>query len=127
MIHYPVKQPIGCEMPIIKDSGQRHEFSTGAVRDMREGKGRMDLLPALALIRLSKHFENGAKKYGPRNWQLGIPIDSFIDSALRHTFKYMAGMDDEDHLVAAAWNLMCALEMEEKLGYKFGEKNNETA
>lgn len=29
----------------IKDSGDRTEFSTGAVRDMREGKGRCDLMP----------------------------------------------------------------------------------
>lgn len=29
----------------IKDSGDRTEFSSGAVRDMREGKGRCDLLP----------------------------------------------------------------------------------
>lgn len=29
----------------ILDSGDRHEFSTGAVRDMREGKGRCDLMP----------------------------------------------------------------------------------
>ncbi len=31
--------------PRILDSGDRTEFSTGAVRDMREGKGRCDLLP----------------------------------------------------------------------------------
>ena len=29
----------------IKDSGDRTEFETGAVRDMREGKGRCDLMP----------------------------------------------------------------------------------
>lgn len=29
----------------ILDSGNRREFETGAVRDMAEGKGRMDLLP----------------------------------------------------------------------------------
>ena len=29
----------------IKDSGERKEFSTGAVRDIQEGKGRCDLLP----------------------------------------------------------------------------------
>ena len=29
----------------IKDSGERREFDTGAVRDIQEGKGRMDLLP----------------------------------------------------------------------------------
>ena len=29
----------------LKDSGNRREFSTGAVRDINEGKGRCDLLP----------------------------------------------------------------------------------
>ena len=31
--------------PHIKDSGERREFATGAVRDIQEGKGRCDLLP----------------------------------------------------------------------------------
>ena len=31
--------------PHIKDSGERREFETGAVRDIQEGKGRCDLLP----------------------------------------------------------------------------------
>ena len=30
---------------MIKDSGERREFSTGAVRDMAVGKGRCDLMP----------------------------------------------------------------------------------
>lgn len=30
---------------MIKDSGERREFKTGALRDMQEGKGRCDLLP----------------------------------------------------------------------------------
>lgn len=30
---------------MIKDSGDRTEFATGAVRDMRVGKGRCDLMP----------------------------------------------------------------------------------
>lgn len=29
----------------IKDSGERREFDTGAVRDIQEGKGRCDLMP----------------------------------------------------------------------------------
>lgn len=33
----------------IKDSDQRTEFGTGAVRDMHEGKGRFDLLPMCVL------------------------------------------------------------------------------
>lgn len=38
----------GLEVPVvptIKDSGERREFPTGAVRDIQEGKGRCDLLP----------------------------------------------------------------------------------
>lgn len=30
---------------VIKDSGERREFETGAVRDIQEGKGRCDLMP----------------------------------------------------------------------------------
>lgn len=80
---------------MIKDSGERTEFGTGAVRDMHSGKGRMDLLPWEALIEVSKHCEEGALKYGERNCEKGIPIHSLIDSAFRHLAKYMMGMDDE--------------------------------
>ena len=101
-------------MSKIQDSGTRREFNSGAVRDMAEGKGRMDLLPACAIIRLSKHFENGAKKYEERNWEKGIPTHSYIDSAIRHLMKYLDGATDEDHLCAAAWNCMCCMWTEEK-------------
>lgn len=93
----------------IKDSGDRTQFNTGAVRDMHEGKGRMDLLPMTAIIELSKHCEEGAKKYGEHNVDKGIPQHSFCDSAMRHLIKYMRGDQDENHLRAAAWNMMWAL------------------
>lgn len=96
----------------IKDSGQRTEFATGAVRDMATGKGRTDLMPAVALLRLSKHYEAGAVKYGERNFTKGIPVSSFMNSALRHIYKYLAGSDDEDHLSAAAFNILGAMLME---------------
>lgn len=99
---------------IIKDSGTRREFASGAVRDIQEGKGRLDLLPACAILRVARHFEAGAKKYDDRNWEKGIPVHSFIDSALRHLMKYLDGQDDEDHLCAAAWNCLCAMWTEEK-------------
>mgnify|MGYP005826470707 FL=1 len=89
-------------------------FNSGAVRDSSEGKGRCDLLPACAILRLAKHFENGAKKYQERNWELGIPISSYMDSAIRHLMKYLDGQNDEDHLCAAAWNCLCAMWTEEK-------------
>lgn len=147
----------------IKDSGNRTEFETGAVRDIQQGKGRFDLMPldvmskvfavefadefeegsiedvlksiadfkrtgnerwlcvailhySLAvnvdlpklMLDVAKHFENGALKYGERNWEKGIPISRYIDSALRHLMKDCCGMSDENHEAAFVWNCMCA-------------------
>ena len=101
-------------MEKILDSGERTEFDTGAVRDMHEGKGRMDLLPWSAIMEVSKHCENGAKKYGEHNVDKGVPIHSLCDSAARHLAKYLDGWDDEPHLLAAAWNLLWAIQTEIK-------------
>lgn len=98
--------------PEIKDSGERTVFPTGSVRDMHEGKGDMVSIPWESILRLSKHYENGAKKYQRWNFRKGIPISSFIDSACRHLAKYQCGMDDEDHLSAAAFNVLGAMLME---------------
>ena len=38
---------------------------------------------------------------------------SYIDSACRHIAKYQCGCDDEDHLSAAAFNILGAMLMEE--------------
>lgn len=149
----------------IKDSGDRTEFATGAVRDMREGKGRCDLMPlhvvaehlqdsvvyqiaqfqkhndvtclyqclgifsknwddektkhtrdeitnqriASMYLDVSKHFEEGAKKYGENNWQKGIPVHCYIDSAIRHYLKWLRGDKDEPHDRAFVWNIMCCI------------------
>lgn len=98
----------------ILDSGERTVFPTGSVRDMHEGKGRMDLLPWSAIMAVSKHCEAGAVKYGEHNVDKGIPTHSLLDSAIRHAAKYLDGWTDEPHLVAAAWNLLWAIEMEIK-------------
>ena len=143
--------------PII-DSGERREFSTGAVRDIQEGKGRCDLMPlaviatllenvtggdyiiseiakftktrktahlyrallgfsSLAfngsvetmLLEVSKHFEEGARKYGENNWQKGLPVNCYLDSAIRHYLKYRRGDKDEAHNRAFVWNLICCI------------------
>lgn len=148
--------------PIIKDSGNRRQFDTGAVRDMQEGKGRCDLMPlevvvaclradlcgnteysddvqvldniatfqrtgdtrdliaaldvfpgyncwATMFLEVAKHFEEGAKKYGENNWQKGIPVNCYIDSAVRHYLKWLRGDKDEPHDRAFVWNLMCCI------------------
>lgn len=149
---------------MIKDSGTRREFETGAVRDIQEGKGRCDLLPldvavclmtcdyrirdmllnieeykhsgdtdnlknclrkfsiwtthgeeapteshASTLLEVSKHFEEGAKKYGEYNWQKGIPTHCYIDSAVIHFLKFIRGDKDEPHDRAFVWNILCCM------------------
>ena len=138
---------------MIKDSGDRREYATGAVRDMAEGKGRCDLLPLdvasmilqngrvlrliaefqrsedtrflyealdifrnscewddeTMLLEVAKHMEEGAKKYGERNWEKGLPVSCFIDSAVRHYLKWRRGDNDEPHDRAFCWNVMCCI------------------
>lgn len=84
------------------------EYTTGAVRDTG-GKGRCDLLPHSALLRVARHMENSLEIHEERNWERGLPMHCFLDSAMRHVFKYMDGQTDEDHLAAAATNLLMAL------------------
>lgn len=138
------------EGQIEKDSFVK--FESGAVRDIRPGKGRCDLLPLdvvsyltgddiieiLALfmkqkdvkilyeclnlylnityndiysgiLEVSVHFEEGARKYGEHNWEQGIPISSFLSSAVRHRLKMLRGDTDERHDRAFAWNILCAI------------------
>lgn len=138
----------------IKDSGERRNFDTGAVRDIQEGKGRCDLIPLCVaarvfrngtdsilddialfrvtldtknlyyalhtfsatfggvptmLLEVAKHFEDGAKKYGENNWQKGLPVSCYIDSAVRHYLKWHRGDKDEPHDRAFVWNIMCCI------------------
>lgn len=143
------------KMSEIKDSGERREFETGAVRDISEGKGRCDLLPldvigcfwpktedgifklmgrfmrtgnpdfivnaminfshvrdmhvATLLLEVSKHFEDGCEKYGERNWEKGMPLHCYMDSAIRHYLKWLRRDEDEPHDRAFVWNLLCAI------------------
>lgn len=143
---------------VLKDSGERRQFESGAVRDIQRGKGRCDLLPldvvaafyheidpdcpantvlfyidefkttgyvqwlysvlrftpfgnnfANMFLELAIHFEDGAVKYGENNWQKGIPVNCYIDSAVRHYLKFLRGDKDEPHDRAFVWNIICAI------------------
>ena len=102
----PVKKT---EFDSVKDSGERREFATGSVRDVRSGKGRFDLIPPYSLQRLAKHYENGAVKYGDRNWEKGQPVASYVDSLIRHGQDYLGGDRSEDHMAAVCWTAFAAI------------------
>lgn len=108
------------------DSGERTEFSTGAVRDTAEGKPRMNLISPFFLERLALWSGLGAKKYSDRNWEAGMPMDRVVDSLLRHLNMYRIGDRTEDHLAAVAWNCEVLIHYEEmiKLGKMPATLNN---
>lgn len=100
---------------ITKDSGEREKHSSGAVRDVRTGKGRYDLITPIMLKRLAQLYERGAIKYGENNWTKGMPLSRYFDSAIRHAYNHLEGMRDEDHLVAAIWNLTAMVHTKEMI------------
>lgn len=97
----------------LPDSGKREEFESGAVRDVAEDKPRPDLISPFFLERLGEHLRKGAIKYDEHNWAKGIPNSRCYASLMRHLTKYAQGLTDEDHLAAAAFNLMAIIHNEE--------------
>ena len=98
----------------IDDSGARISYGDEkAIREPSTGKGRFDLITPFGLTRLAKWYELGSKKYSDRNWEKGMPFSRYVDSAFRHLTKFMMGMEDEDHLAAAVWNLLCIIHHQE--------------
>lgn len=61
------------------------------------------------LLEVSKHFEEGAEKYGENNWQKGLPVKCYINSAVRHYLKCLRNDPDEPHHRAFCWNIICAM------------------
>lgn len=73
----------------------------------------MASIPWESILRVSKHYEAGAEKYRRWNFRQGIPMSSYLDSAMRHLAKYMCGCDKEDHLSAACFNILGAMLVEQ--------------
>ena len=82
-----------------------------------------------AILEVAKHYEEGAKKYAERNWEIGIPLHCYIDSAVRHYLKYRRGDDDEPHARAFLWNILGAwwthVNKPEMIDLPFADKESE--
>lgn len=61
------------------------------------------------ILEAAIHYEMGAEKYGDNNWQKGLPVNCYLDSAIRHYLKYRRGDKDEPHDRAFVWNIMCCI------------------
>jgi hypothetical protein len=96
----------------MKHSDSKQTFESGAQRDDCMGKGRPSLISPTLLLRLSHHLEEGAKHYGDRNWEKGMPYCRVIDSIYRHLIAFQQREYDEDHLAAIAANVMFLMHYE---------------
>jgi hypothetical protein len=102
----------------IKDSGKMSQNASGMRRDAREGKTRYDLIPTFLLKRLADHLAKGAEKYGAWNWMQANTqqeLDGYKESGLRHFIQWRDGEDDEDHMAAVVFNMMCAENVKDKI------------
>lgn len=61
------------------------------------------------LLDVSKQYADGAKKYADRNWEKGLPVHCYLDSAVRHYLKFLRGDEDEPHGRAFVWNILGAI------------------
>jgi hypothetical protein len=95
-------------------------FNSGAVRGSQTGKGRYDLISTHATRALAMVLEEGATKYGDRNWEKGIPIMRHLSSCKRHIDQFIERQVEEvdpatstykpiNHLHNAYANLMMAI------------------
>lgn len=98
--------PIGYAYGGVAEQRDVQEFPSGAIRDSHDGKPRYDLIDPRFLLRFAEHMRKGAEHYGEHNWTKGIPSSRYMASLLRHVEAFRRGDWDEDHLAAAAFNLM---------------------
>lgn len=90
----------------LKDSGERTTFATGAQRDRQKGKGKPSLFPNWVMWLVSCIYEDGMYKYSARNWEKGMSLGQYLDSAERHLAKLKLGMRDEPHASQVIWNMV---------------------
>ncbi len=112
----------------MKHGDTKETFDSGAQRDSSTGKGRPSLISPTLLRRLAVHLEEGAKHYGDRNWEAGMPFCRAIDSLMRHTSLYLDSHYDEDHLAAIVANAMFLMQWEddEEISRTFDDRPDAT-
>ncbi len=104
-----------CPGPHILDSGDRTEFASGAVRDMRAGKGRCDLLP---LDVVAKYMTIDEKTN-----QVLQYICDFQETANINPLFYALDYFNEDHWKNSMTMLLEVAKHFEEGAVKYGDNN----
>lgn len=104
------KKPIfGLLGMFLKDGNTAHLYECIRLFSSYYGEETNTTTDCTMFLEVAKHFEEGAKKYGENNWQKGLPVHCYIDSAVRHYLKRLRGDKDEPHDRAFVWNLLCCI------------------
>lgn len=103
------------ENNMIKDSGERREFDTGAVRDIQEGKGRCDLLPLDVVSDYMSIAENSKKVLVAIKRFMETGDTVYLKCALDH-FGKVRGWDENTMILEVSIHF-------EEGAKKYGEHN----
>ncbi len=99
----------------MRHSDKKDTFETGAQRDSEEGKGCPSLISPVLIHRLGILLQKGAEHYGADNWMKGMKYRRTANSMVRHMFQWLACDEDEAHLAAIAFGVMCLITYAEQL------------
>lgn len=112
----PLRQELKTGAFVTTDSGERHTFDSGMVRDTSRGKARFDLLFPVGVAyqdqfvtRVAELMMRGAEKYDDRNWEKASGSEElarFKASAIRHLVQWLCDDTTEDHAAAVVFNVM---------------------
>jgi len=82
----------------VEEFGTRHN----------SGKPRFTLISPYAMSGLVDVLGHGAKEYGDRNWEKGLPVEEILDSMNRHQNSLMKGeLIDKDSGLPHADHILC--------------------
>jgi hypothetical protein len=117
-----LKSGSGIAFGTIKDSGDRTEFATGAVRDMREGKGRCDLMPLEVVAEYFGRFYCRVDNAMNTAEQIFHNIQTFMDTSDTE-FLYLALRNFENTTVIIPTLFLEVAKHFEEGAKKYGENN----
>ena len=97
---------LACQNIMHLDKKIQMWYFTGDIKSIRYERISPELLR-----RVSVHYQKGGINYGDRNWEKGMPAMVTWDSAVRHMTNWLEQVpgDEEDHMAAVAWNIMCTM------------------
>lgn len=94
------------------------KFKSGAKREEKSNKPYVHSIKGYTRLRFGFHMNLGAKAHGDKNWEKGLPTDSYLESVDRHLAQYLNGDRSEDHLSAIIFNTQGLMINEQKEGVK---------